>query len=185
MEKEFAEASYESNPPTAIDGFELVHSDGTLKFYRRGQEIVVAVRGTADAADLAADASIAVGALRSSHRYRHDADILRDFQERFPRHLYTYRGVGHSLGGALIDQFLKDGYLSKGVSFNPAIQPGSVHSENQRIYHPDDPLYALEGRFARGSSTTGKKRSLLEHLYGLSPLGRIYQGLKAHQLSNF
>lgn len=188
LAKQFAEHSYESNPPPTVNGYDLVHSDGTLKFYRKGTDIIVAVRGTYDAADVAADAALAVGHLRSSHRYKHDRDLLKDFQQRFPPHIYTYTGVGHSLGGALLDEFMKDGLIYRATSLNPAIQPQSlrVDSRHERIYHPDDPLYQLEGRVAHGSTTveTGP-RSLLEQALGMSVAGRLYRSLKAHQLSSF
>jgi hypothetical protein len=187
LAKQFAEASYESNPPSLVDGYELVHSDGTLKFYRKGNQIVVAVRGTYDAADVAADAALAVGKLRSSHRYTHDRDILKSFQQRFPPHIYTYTGVGHSLGGALIDTFIQDGLLTGATSLNPAIQPGLAQSDrHSRIYHQDDPLYKLGGRFVQGSTTMASEpRSLLDQALGMTLAGRLYQSLKAHQLSSF
>jgi hypothetical protein len=50
--------------------------------------------------------------------------------------------VGHSLGGAIIDQFLKLKLVNSGYSYNPAIQQKDKHLKlrHYRIYHENDPI---------------------------------------------
>jgi len=62
-------------------------------------------------------------------------------------------GVGHSLGGAIVDGLLRHEGLDEGISFNPAIQYGDLGINNEgfehkRIYMDTDPCYALFGQFA-------------------------------------
>ena len=65
---------------------------------------------------------------------------------------YTYYGAGHSMGGEILDQFIKRGMIKAGISYNPAIQTGDIRdadlaSKNYRIYASGDPLYKIIGQF--------------------------------------
>ena len=189
-----AEGSYK-NAPRDLNGFQLVQSTPTLLFYIKNElprpTVLVAIRGTvpSDTRDLKADASIAIGNLKNSDRYVADKAALQQFQLNYPPTQYDYYGTGHSLGGAILDQFLKEGLLQRGVSYNPAVQPQDVlfgdTGKNERIYQSGDPLYQLMGRFTKTHEVRQepkKKKSLLSYV---PYLGKAYDYLQSHGLSNF
>jgi hypothetical protein len=108
----------------------------------KGNDIIIAVRGTVptDKFDLGADASIALNNLKNTPRYKTDVQAITAVKARYPN--ATYYGVGHSLGGAIVDQLIADGLIKEAVSFNPAVESQYKSSTlNQRIAHEEDPLY--------------------------------------------
>lgn len=146
-----ARAAYSGRTPLRVGGFELVRSSPTLKLYRRGNLIVVSVRGTdpLSARDVAADAASVAGRLRDSARYKDDVEFLRQFQAKNPMSKFRYIGVGHSLGGALIDLLLRDNLLTSALSFNPMVEPHErrvANPKHRRLYNDQDPLYLLFGK---------------------------------------
>lgn len=186
-----AKAAYDATPPSMIDGWTLLYSTPTLKFYKSENVIVVAIRGTnpTDKRDLEADAKIAVNQLEKSPRYQTDVSILLDVMKRYPTSQYEYYGVGHSLGGAILDSFIKEGWIRNGVSYNPAVQPKNLRDPipNQRIYQAGDPLYQVFGRFTPNVEVRApKKVSTLEALTRKIPyVGSLFGYYKDHQLDNF
>jgi hypothetical protein len=126
----------------------------TLTIYEDNMffSFVVAIRGTADWTDFKAWLPTATNTITSTNRWQKDYNDLLEFQKRFPPSKYVYYGVGHSLGGEIMDQFIKRGMIDSGRSYNPAIQTGDIPStslakKNARIYASGDPLYKLEGQF--------------------------------------
>lgn len=140
--------SYRTSPVSDIDNFELIESTPTLKLYKQGDIHVVSIRGTetSDPDDLTADLYIPLGKLRESKRYKKDYDTLKNWKAKYPGG--EWYGVGHSLGGAILDEFLIDGELQEGLSYNPAIAYTNVNKDikNRRIYKSEDPLYKLVGK---------------------------------------
>jgi hypothetical protein len=192
--QQIADASYKENPPRRIGASRLLQSTPTLKFYLNGNTILVGIRGTkpTDMEDLKADAMIALNDLDKSSRFQKDLATLQQFQSRFPPSSYEYYGIGHSLGGAILDQFITMGLLKNGLSYNPAVQPKDLQkaSTNQRIYNENDPLYALMGKQTQGAEVRkAKPASWWENiLYKVPYAGtayKAYQKLQAHQLGNF
>ena len=189
--QKMAEASYQAVPPTNIEGFTLFESTPTLKFYKQGNVVVVAIRGTKpnEAQDLKADGLIGLGLLEKAPRFQNDLLKLRAVQVDTPPSKFEWYGVGHSLGGAILDEFLKRGLLRDGVSYNPAIQPGDFKANlpNKRIYAEGDPLYALLGKNVPGVEVRKpKKRGLLDQLIQKVPyVGKLVGLYKAHALDNF
>jgi dienelactone hydrolase len=150
----FAAEAYEKSPKPTVGDWKLILSTPTLKVYKNNGTILVSVRGTFDAADVKADSAIAVNALATTQRYKQDEAMLRNLQQTLPPEATAYYGVGHSLGGAILDDFLQRGLVKAAVSYNPAVQPkdwkgGSPHT---RIYQQGDPLYEIMGRFTAGST---------------------------------
>lgn len=188
---QMSKEAYESNPKRLIGGFRLIEATPTLKFYLSDKTIVVAIRGTVptDKDDVKADASIAINKLKSSARYQKDMSTILDVMRRYPASEYTYYGVGHSLGGAILDLFINEGWIKNGVSYNPAIQPKDLKKpiSNQRIYQSGDPLYNVLGRFATNVEVRQpKKKTALEQLISSVPyVGTLFNALKSHQLENF
>lgn len=176
--------SYEASPKEKVGGLTLIRHTPTLKFYLgKDNTIVVGIRGTFDAADVKADALIGTNALGRSARFKADLATLQQFQKEYSPSDYDYYGVGHSLGGAILDLFLAKGLLKSGVSYNPAIQPLDIRKENKnhRIYFIDDPLYRLMGQFSikpEVRNRTTWKEFAFKHI-------PIVGTVNAHQLDRF
>jgi len=180
-----AVAAYATTPPTNIEGYLLIKSTPGLKFYKAptDPEIVVAIKGTDDWKDIKADVQIGYHSLANSARLKEDVETLNDFQEQYPQKDYTYYGVGHSLGGAILDEFLKMGLVKKGVSYNPAIQPGDIRRtdiDNHRIYKQGDFLYKLMGQFSMSPEVRAKSMTAYVGSF-LNPLDPF----TSHTLDNF
>ena len=183
--QQMASASYKTDPPSSVGHYQLVRSTPGVKFYKNTEapEIIVAVKGTKDYQDYFADVAIPFQNLSTTQRFKQDLDALKDFQRAYPMGQYTYYGVGHSLGGAILDEFLKEGLLLKAVSYNPAIQTGDIRRtdiDNQRIYKQGDFLYKLQGQFSMSPEVRSK--TMLEYLGSfLNPLDPF----TSHTLDNF
>jgi hypothetical protein len=153
-----------------------------MKFYSKDDVIVVSIRGTekTDIKDLSADASIAFNNLDSSDRYKKDYQAMVDFYYKYKTVPLYYYGVGYSLGGAIMDRLISEGYIKKGVSFNPAIEPSNIvndsYLKNRRIYIKTDPLYLVMGQFAKGSETVSGKSDRFSH--SLSNFDDIVGGVR-------
>jgi len=187
-----AEQSYQSNPAQNVDGWNLVFQNPTLKIYNNGNTMIVGIRGTVptDTGDLKADASIAIGQLASSNRYNSDVNTMREFQKTHSPSQFDYYGVGHSLGGAILDLFIKNGIVKNGVSYNPAVQPQDLNSTstlNDRVYVSTDPLYQTLGRqLAVKPEVRQKQVPWYEKLVSYVPwAGTAFSLYKAHTLDNF
>jgi len=195
--QQLATQSYQQVPATRIGQLELIRATPTLKFYRdNGNTIVVAIRGTkpTDVDDVSADGLIALGQLETSKRYKEDLNTIQQFQTQFPPSQYDYYGVGHSLGGAILDSFLKRGLIKNGVSYNPAVQPQDFQNTtlpNQRVYMESDPLYALMGRnLAKKPETRApRKKSWWEKAASYIPYASTavkgYDLYQSHMLDQF
>ena len=187
-----AKASYSATPESTIDILTLVSATPTLKFYKdNNNTIVVGIRGTkpTEMGDLKADGLIGLSSLAISKRYKKDLADLVEFQKKYPPTEYDYYGVGHSLGGAILDEFIKGGYIKNGISYNPAVQPSDwkANIPNKRVYMSDDPLYLLMGQHTINPEVrSGRKKGLFETLLGIVPsVGKLYGNYQAHALDNF
>jgi hypothetical protein len=180
--------AYEKIPKKNIDEFSLFskYTDG-IKIYIKNKDIVVAIRGSADMADVKADIRIVNGSLYKSKRYQEDKRFLEYIHKIFPRNQgYKYYFVGHSLGGAIADQMIEDGLLDSGISYNPAVEMKYRNNDNNyRIYNEDDLLYNLMGRFTKNHEVRKNKLSLTQKLLNKIPLGFLGNSIKAHLLKNF
>jgi hypothetical protein len=199
--KQLALAANNAYSENAVDleGYDIVKKTPTLTVYKQrgGNLMLVAIRGTADKRDIQADAIIPLGMLRITARFKDDQAVLKALQSQYSPSLYNYVGVGHSLGGAVLDEFLKDKTINAGVSFNPAVQPLDVRDdtiENFRIYDSEDPLYKMMGRFTKNPYIVKHRPQLTEKLLSARSLpgGRFkdlaaqgYTSLRAHKLDNF
>ena len=145
-----ARGAYSGRTPRAVGGYELVRSSPTIKIYKKGDSIVVSVRGTqpTDREDLSADFASVKGTLAETSRYKKDEAFLRKFQEDYPRSKFRYTAVGHSLGGAIIDEFFRAGLIQNAFSFNPMVQPQDRKGNplHRRLYNNEDPLYLMFGK---------------------------------------
>jgi hypothetical protein len=187
---QIAKASYQGSAPNIIGQYRLVFSTSTLKIYKSGNTVVVGIRGTVptDLEDVKADGLVALNRLETSPRYKRDLADLQRFRTQNPND--DYYGVGHSLGGAILDALLHARLLQSGVSYNPAVQPKDFNRPvaNHRIYNKGDPLYNLGKNFIQQQSEVRPERqkSFAERLVGYIPYaGQAYDYLNAHALDNF
>ena len=179
--------SYRSEDRDAsISGYDLIYSTPTLVFYKKENMILVGVRGTADARDTRADLLIPLGLLHTSARYVEDIEVMKQIHQQYSNCIFY--GVGHSLGGALVDRFLQAGLLNQAVSYNPAVEKGYFdNTKNKRIYISTDALYNTMGRFASNVEVRPQpNQSLLKKvLTNTSGVGLAYKTVSSHLLSNF
>jgi hypothetical protein len=187
---QIATEAYKGNPNRGVGQFRLLSATPTLKFYKSGNTVIVGIRGTvpSDFEDVKADGLISVNQLETSNRYRKDLAELNRVRSSLPTD--DFYGVGHSLGGAILDAFLHTGMLKSGVSYNPAVQPKDFQSNvpNHRIYQKGDPLYALGKNFLKNAPEVreAKPMSWKDRLISYVPYaGKVYNYLNAHNLSNF
>jgi len=181
--------SYEPSASKLVGNWELIAETPTLKFYKSGNDVVVSIRGTFDSRDTKADATIAVNSLHLSDRFKEDERFLNNFKQQNPG--LKYYGVGHSLGGAILDLFLHKGLISEGQSYNPAIQPHDFGATlpNHRIFMDGDPLYTLVRLFLKQKPEVIKENSsIFRKIARLTPIGNIVTAgdyLKSHGLDQF
>jgi len=186
--QQMAKAAYKPAPPPHIEDWDLVYHSATLKFYRKEEDVVVAVRGSKDVRDWKANTYIPQDRLAESDRYKADADLLKQFKSTNPD--FKYFAVGHSLGGAIIDGFLRENLVLSGVSYNPAVQPKDMKAglKNERIYDESDPLYLIMGQYVDGVEV---RRHELGHLATLAKYGAlgiqafVANAIDSHHLRKF
>jgi hypothetical protein len=194
--QQISESAYSDNPASQIGNFKLFKHTKTLKFYidENDKTIIVGIRGTkpTDFGDIKADLSIPFGRLNKSNRFQEDLDVLKNVQSQYPPSVYDYYGTGHSLGGALLDEFLEMGLLKSGRSYNPAVQPKhfkdqEFQPENERVYAENDPLLALGKEFIPEYELRPERnKTYFEKMVTRVPyLGKIYNYLSGHKLEQF
>ena len=186
---EMARQSYKPSAEKNLNGWELVTESPTIKIYKSGNDAVVSIRGSYDARDARADSTIAVNSLHLSDRYKEDEKFVSDFKQQNPD--LKYYGVGHSLGGAILDLFLHKGLVSEGQSYNPAVQPHDFRATLpvHRIFMSGDPLYTLVKMFLKQTpEVINENTSLFTNLARLTPIGNVATAgeyLKSHGLKQF
>jgi hypothetical protein len=166
------EASY-SKEPKEVESYVRILKTPYLSVYKDARTAIVAVRGTEvkDSKDLVADIAIALGALKSTPRFKSDVEELRKLRKQPELKNLYWIGTGHSLGSALVDEFLKLGLISEAVTFNGAVSREfyNVNNKNRRIYLKNDPLYLMMGRNTKYHEVRDTKMDIT----------------KAHGLKNF
>jgi hypothetical protein len=135
---------------------------------------------------------IPFNSLESSSRFKKDFEFLDSFIKRHPGNYY---GVGHSLGGAILDLFLRKGLIKEGQSYNPAVQPQDFRNTlaNHRIFMEGDPLYTLVRMFLYQKPEVIKENSsafgrIAKSIVRLTPIGNLTTAgdyLKSHKLKQF
>jgi hypothetical protein len=170
-------------------GFYLVEKTDGMVLYTDGETTAfVGVRGTrpSDTDDLYADSLIPQNMLGTSPRYERDNSVLEGWKQKYPQ-LTEWFGIGHSLGGAIVDEFLRRGMVQEGFSFNPAIQPRDYKSDKHfRIYREGDPLYLIMGQFDPKAVVVPRgEEGWLYWAWRRTGLGLLYDTLVSHKLGAF
>lgn len=130
-----------------LKGYKFIAGNGNVQVYQKKGARLFAIRGmrVSDSIDRSAVLSLITNDLKSSSRYIKDLDFIKKHRIVGVKQIT----VGHSLGGAIIDQLIDDGIISRGLSFNPAIMPKDVFkTANRRLYNQDDFLYLLIGKYS-------------------------------------
>lgn len=183
---EMANNSYNVSPKD-VDDWKLItpYTIG-VKPYIKDKVIILAIRGSKDTRDVYADLRIANGSLNKSSRYLEDKDYIINLQKQYPTNEYEYYAIGHSLGGAICDLLLAEGFIKEAITYNPAVELKFFDNDNNyRIYNESDPLYNLMGKYTKNHEVRKNKLNLFGKLVNLTRLGKLRNSLLAHKLSNF
>lgn len=138
---------------TQLEGYKFVVTNGNVGIYTKKGARLFAVRGMrpSDSQDRAACLSLITNELKDSARYIKDKAFIKKHRVLGVKNIL----VGHSLGGAIVDQLIDDGEFTRGLSFNPAIQPKDLRkTANRRLYNRDDFLYLLIGKYSGNHGIT-------------------------------
>jgi hypothetical protein len=187
--QQMAVASYSSKPPQEIGSYKLIKESPTLKFYYDESKnlIIVAIRGTqiTDKHDLIADALAVTGNLKNSYRYNNDLKQLREVKKLYPKALFF--GVGHSLGGAILDLFLRNRLLIGGLSYNgfPEPQERQGNPLHHRIYHTGDFIYKMFAKDIPNIELRTTSEPYWKYLIKYSMPVDIFTGIDRHLLDRF
>ena len=151
-----AKASYMKDAAPLPGGWFPVVSTDTLKAWRGvGNQLLIALRGTADMRDVRADAGLPFGQLEKSNRYAVDFAVMESLAQKYPPSRWTWHLTGHSLGGALAAAFKRRyPWIRDGVVFNAANAPIEVLPQPENlhyVYAARGPLYLSTGHFMRDS----------------------------------
>lgn len=139
---------YKGSNNLEVKHYNLVAKSKSCLIYERPKSKIriYAFRGTQNSEDASSFPSLVTNTFSSSTRYQKDKAFVK---EHPAPEGYKTIGVGHSLGGAIIDQLLADGLIQSGISFNPAVELNKLNNTgNKRIYNRNDFLYKLIGQFA-------------------------------------
>lgn len=186
---EVADSSYKKESKKTLGGgLTLVEKTDGLVLYTDGKDTAfVGVRGTrpTDKDDLYADSLIPRNLLGTSPRYERDSGTLREWHTKYPN-LKEWFGIGHSLGGALVDELIRMGLVSEGFSFNPAIQPRDyTNRKHTRIYKEGDPMYDLFGRSDPNAVVVPRdEEGWLYWVWRHTFWGKLYDYFASHKLGS-
>lgn len=136
-----------------LPGYTFIASNGNVGVYQKKGARLFALRGmrVSDSADRSAVLSLITNELKDSARYKKDKEFIKKHRILGVKQIT----VGHSLGGAIIDQLIDDGVINRGLSFNPAMQPKDIlKTANRRLYNKDDFLYLLVGKYSGNHGLT-------------------------------
>jgi hypothetical protein len=162
-----AKQTYKPGAEKKIGDAELVKETDTLKFYKKDNEIIIGVRGSRGLNDALSDVTLGARSkafLRSSPRMLRDIAEIKKFQEQYPPSQYHYSGVGHSLGGAIVDELIDQNLISEGQSYNAAVHRADLLKQShkhKRIYNEMDPLYRIGTLAGQSMHNTEVRKSTM------------------------
>lgn len=177
-----------ANKQENVGDWQYISGTKTLQFYRKGNDVIVVVRGSWDMRDVITDIKLAFQSLTSTSRFKEDLKTLQEFKSQYPS--LTYYFTAHSLGGAIADVFLDMKLGESATSFNPAVEKKYYDTTNHhRIYNMEDPVYKLMGQYvptAEVREFKDTKSGLLNKALSYVPIyGDASQMLKGHSLLNY
>jgi hypothetical protein len=191
--KKVVDSTYRDPADLSSVGYQFLsnYATPTIKPYlnEANKTIIVGIRGTYDVRDLVADTAFLTNKLQETARFKDDQQALERLQSAYNPETYSYYGVAHSLGGGILDQFIKLGKIKAGRSYNPAIQIEDINNKdlsdkNYRVYNDQDLLYKIFGSKAEGAEVRqGKSAGWLDSILSPLPIS-AYQYYKHHTIQN-
>lgn len=188
--KKIIDSTYRT--PANIEGYQYLSNYATATIHpylnEAGKFIVIGIRGTYDVRDLMADTAFLTNKIQETERFKDDQRAIGRLQGAYPPSVYSYYGVGHSLGGGILDQFIKLGTIKEGRSYNPAIQFDDVGNvdlanKNHRVYNDQDALYKIFGKNAPNAEVRKGESSWQDSWLSPFPLS-AYRYYKHHTIQN-
>ncbi len=190
--KKIIDSTYRTPADLSGEGYQYLtnYATPTIHPYLNDERkiIVIGIRGTYDVRDLIADTAFLTNKLQETARFKDDQGAIERLQQAYSPEAYSYYGVAHSLGGGILDQFIKLGKIKEGRSYNPAIQTGDVGdadlaSKNQRVYNDQDALYKIFGQHAPNAEVRHGESSWQDSWLSPFPLS-AYRYYKHHTIQN-
>ncbi len=187
--QQMAKGAYGS-PPSQVGNFRLLKflPAQAVAFYEDDEgTIVMAIAGTQSASEAVTEWwRVPTNQIEGGERYKQAESALRQARRDYPDTLEWY-GVGHSLGGAIIDSLIERGLLDAGHSFNPAIQTKHLREEgNTREFQEGDILGQLAKPFAKNISYRRNPSGWASRIaQSFNPAFRLWDALNAHDINNF
>lgn len=184
--KAAAVAAYDKTVGQLPGGYRPVLSTPTLKAWvdPKDGELVVGVRGTYDATDMLANASLPLNKLESTSRYKRDEASLLKLVQRFPNKAVHF--ASHSLGAAIARRLENKVTTASSRAFNPAFEPAFMRDagKQQRIYRGNDFLGKV-GRYLPGAELrpAAATDQPADKVKWYDP--RTWQGVQHHLMSGF
>ena len=136
--QQMAKAAYGS-VPEMVGPFRLkkYNPAQSVAFYEDDEgTMVAAIAGTQSAHEALTEWwRVPTNQVEGGERYRQAEAAIRQARREFPDVLEWY-GVGHSLGGAIIDSLIEKGLLDGGHTFNPAIQTQHLSARQEHLRLP-------------------------------------------------
>lgn len=203
MMLDLSKCVYTTCPPS-LESFTKEFQNETVAIYVSStqQQIVISFRGTkmSTFSQVYGDvlqgwSGTALNQLAETPRYTNDLKLIEEYIARYPG--YTIFFTGHSLGGALAQQALRDLKGEAAMVFNSAYQPQDRLLTDQqvtRFHTPYDPLAKTAFAIGLGSriKTIGKKSwssqaaNVVATSLGLGGLPYFFRrDLQGHKLKNF
>lgn len=195
---DLARCVYQKCPPN-LNGSEKLFQNATIAVYvnHEKQILILTFRGTTELKDWTeSNRRLPLGNLTQSPRYASDLRIAKQFVEQYPT--YKVYLTGHSLGGAIAQQVLRDLNGEGAMVFNSAYQPQDWKNLNTNVkkYHIEgDPLLNMipkqhKSRITKLSNRGYKLRQIGSLAAGIvSPIvpliAKSANSLDAHKLAKF
>jgi hypothetical protein len=164
----------------------------TLKMWLNNDHrvIIVSIRGTdkTDLVDHKANLSLPLNRLSNTERYNRDKHQFTQWVRTHPPTQFDYYLTSHSLGGAVMSQFLRDfPFVKFSVAFNSAYQIKDLKQPTKAIhYYVDkDPLYLTLGRFLKNKRVIKFNEQKVSGFFDYVKNIMIPSNIQAHSLNQF
>ena len=148
--------SYKQKPTDINQNLKLKYNSDTFDVYidEKLKVILITIRGTKPTSmgDLYADYKIAWNNLQASNRFKTDIKRMDEIIKQYKPSQYLYFITGHSLGGAIVNEFIRRyPFIKYATTFNGASQPQDIKIQNndkvKRIYINKDFLYRFNNGY--------------------------------------
>lgn len=179
-------SSYQKQAYRNIYDYNNIYDGKTMDVFLNDikKEILIGIRGTASLKDVITDLNFITNTLSSTSRYIMDKNKLEEIIKIYNPNEYSYFITGHSLGGGLSAQFMRDfPFIKESIVYNSATQPIDILNQNPNItyfYVDKDPLYSLSGHFIKNKEVIPYKSGLNGKMGLITPTF-----LQAHKLNQF